>query len=276
MYEVILVAEKSVISGLSCVVDSLFEAGIASKAIIICPRSQKKLFESLNTNFNVEVWSEEKVLKDYSISNVKGKLGVYGYRAGWYYQQFIKLAFCQITNKETYLIWDADTLCLDTPKFQDNGKYIFTPSKELHKPYYQTFYKLFGYRIVAKKSFISQYMLIDTNICRQMLKEISKKNQNKDWIVAVLDSIDLSNQSEFSEYETYGNFISANFPNQVIISHGNKWFRYGSDLIVLNAQNYRTIKKLFSGYKFVAFERHKKSFIKTLRARIYLVLRISS
>ncbi|MDB4309105.1 DUF6492 family protein [Porticoccaceae bacterium] len=276
MYEVILVAEKSVAPGINCVVRSIREASFASKIIIICPKSQCELFESHTANFDVEVLSEEDILANWGISDIKKRLGRYSYRAGWYYQQFLKLAFCKITDERSYLIWDADTLCLNKPKFESNGRYIFTPSKELHKPYFETFKKLFGCSAVAKKSFISQYMVVNTVICSQMLNELALKSLSKDWVDAILTAIPLITESEFSEYETYGNFIAMRFPEQVIISESNKWFRYGSNIIELNNKNYNSIKKRFHSYKFVAFERHKQNAAKNLRARLLLAFKISS
>lgn len=276
MYEVILVAEKSVASGINCVVRSIREASFASRIIIICPRSQREIFESQTANFDAEVLSEEDVLANWSISDIKKRLGQFPHRAGWYYQQFLKLAFCKITNEKNYLIWDADTLCIKKPKFESDGRYIFTSSKELHQPYFETFKKLFGCSAVAEKSFISQYMVVNTVICSQMLKELALKSPSKDWVDAILNALPLIGESEFSEYETYGNFISIRFPSQVVISKNYKWFRYGSNIIELNNKNYNRIKKLFNSYKFVAFERHKKNVAKNLRARILLALKISS
>ena len=276
MYEFVLVAEKSVVDIIPHVVRSLNDSGQADKIIIICPANQVDLFRNLIINYSFEVIAEDLIISQWDIARVKSRLGKFENRAGWYYQQFLKLAYCSIAEQGRYVIWDADTVCLDAPIFEIEGKFVFTPSRERHEPYYSTLKKLTGSDILSERSFISQYMVIDTTICREMLSEIATRSKAGDWIDAIMSCLPLDCQSEFSEYETYGNYMLNNYPDRVVIANDNKWFRFGSDVLDIGAVSYEDMRRRFLGYKFVAFERHPHSLPKRLRALLFLVLGVST
>lgn len=67
-----------------------------------------------------------------------------GRRTGWYFQQFLKMAYALCCEAKAYLVWDGDTLPLRKLTFEENGKYLFNLKEEYHLPYFATMQKLIG------------------------------------------------------------------------------------------------------------------------------------
>lgn len=141
-------------------------------------------------------------------------------RTGWYFQQFLKIAYAQICEEEYYLVWDADTVPLKEINMLDSENYPYFDIKtEYHKPYFTTIKKLFSGSIqkCGDFSFISEHMLIKTSFMKEMIHQI-EKNKELDGkffyekILSAVRDIDLCG-SGFSEFETYGNFVVAKYPH---------------------------------------------------------------
>lgn len=181
-------------------------------------------------------------------------------RAGWYFQQFLKMAYCTVCEDDEYLIWDSDTVPTHYIDFySENGKKIFDIKTEYHKPYFDTMNKLFP---MLKKSndysFISEHMLIEKKI---MLELISKIEQNPDiegnvfW-EKIINAIDLKHlgESGFSEFETYGTYVEYFYKDKYEIRkweslrEGTAFYKKGVDENVL--------RYLSKKYDAVSFEQH--------------------
>lgn len=139
---------------------------------------------------------------------------------GWYFQQFLKMAYALICDDEYYLIWDADLIPLrKIYLFNDEEKPFLTIKREFHEPYFRTINNLFKGRVVRNKegSCIAEHMLIKASIMREMIMDIqNNSNEHKDFWKVIIDSIDNRdiNNSGFSEYETYGNYCICVYPQQ--------------------------------------------------------------
>ena len=266
----LLVAEKSLINIIGQTVSALEKHASPAAIYVVVPSSQLEIFRAVLTN-RVILVSEEDVLPTWPLMRVKAMLPKQPERAGWYLQQFLKLGFGSYAGVARYVIWDADTVMLQPPVLERNSRVVMNTAKEYHQPYFDTFRRLFGASPTLPRSMISQYMLIDTAICLQMQQEICSRNQGADWIEALLQALPGKSISEFSEYETYANYLAQINPAGIELQT-NKWFRYGSEIFPdQGAVSLEQIEKRFAGYGYVAFERHGHSVLKLLIARLYLL-----
>ncbi|WP_158838611.1 DUF6492 family protein [Polaribacter sp. L3A8] len=213
---------------------------------------------------------ENEILDGLTLNNIQEyfkKRNADIYRAGWYFQQFLKLSISKlsfITN--LYLVWDADAVALNPIHFISKDNKIFLEkTKEHHKPYFITLEKLIGLKKQVNFSFIAEHLVFDKEIVKEILLKISQK---ENWWYDILDKIDSENleKSGFSEYETYGNYIFKFYKDRFIIRNLNKT-RKGVKF--LGKQPSKKGLKLFSyAYDYMSFEqfheKHKPFLIKII------------
>jgi len=131
-------------------------------------------------------------------------------RAGWYYQQFNKLAFGLLPRDSNhYLIWDADTIPLKPMDFfTEDGCVWFNGSDEFHLPYFENYARLLGHGADREFSFISEHMVVDCRILKEMLGAIEQRfTGTGGWAWKIMHNLAGNDISLFSEYETYGHFV---------------------------------------------------------------------
>lgn len=151
----------------------------------------------------------------------------HGFPPGWYFQQFLKMGFAQSKYaREYYLIWDADTLPLSKLEFEKNGRLLFTQKKEYHEEYFITMEKLLGLKKMKDYSFIAEHMLIKTNIMREIISKISGESSEL-WPFTLLLKVRPEAKSGFSEFETYGTYVSQNYPDLYESRTLNTWRNAG-------------------------------------------------
>lgn len=176
-------------------------------------------------------------------------------RAGWYLQQIIKIEACRSNNQDkVVLIWDADTVPIKPIKFFDqNGKLNYYVGTENHSPYFQAIERLIGLNKIVEFSFISQSFPVNAKWVQEFCDRIENKF-NMNWISALVEHLDTSTFSGFSEYESIGTYISHFHRNEITFAQGN-WYRYGNSLIggVQNLTAER-IKELAKQYDYLSFE----------------------
>lgn len=196
---------------------------------------------------NLYNFIDENKLMGYSKTDIKYKANEKD-RAGWIYQQLLKLNSDKFVKSKNYLILDSDTVLINKICFIKNKKYIFQNSIEWHKPYFENFFKIFKYKAENKLSCIAHMMIFNVEKLKEMKLEISKKN-NKKWDDVILSLIDNKESSFFSEYETYSNWLSKNYPTRVrFVPFYNKALPK-KDLTTLNELN----KKYGKKYKSISF-----------------------
>lgn len=159
-------------------------------------------------------------------------------RAGWYYQQFLKMVFCTRCTGQFYMSWDMDTVPLrNIELFDDIGNPIFGLKKEYNPGYFNTIEKLLGLKKTIDESFISEHMIFNKDYMVELLDAIVKSQEKEDlfW-KKIIESIDDDYITlGFSEFETYGTFVTDKYPD----SYSNRefcsfrrgsWFVNESDL----------------------------------------------
>lgn len=140
-------------------------------------------------------------------------------RAGWYFQQFLKLAYARVCADEAYITWDADTIPLrPIPYKNEAGQYLFTLKEEYHPPYFDTIHTLLGLKKQLPESFIAENMIFDAALVREMLCEIEANTELEGeafWqkILFAIAPGQLAG-SAFSEFETFGTYVTARHPGR--------------------------------------------------------------
>jgi len=275
-YPCVLVAEISVICTLKLAVNGLIKYSDVSRVDIIVPDRQIDTFIKTFPDQQVQIIKESELVSLKCIEKIKCELGVMAYRFGWYLQQFLKWQYAKFIDEPYYLIWDADTVLLEKRYFFNTPQPTFNLASEYHKPYFNTIEKLIAIPKQVKSSFISQYMVIDVTVLKSLIDKIIKSStEDLHWYLKVIKLLDKNDPSEFSEYETYGNYIMSLKHSYAPILKNDKWFRYGGEIFTptLNTTN-AELESKFKPYQYVAFERHESSGLKKLIARIYRCLRV--
>ena len=139
-------------------------------------------------------------------------------RMGWYYQQFLKMQYARICEKDYYLAWDSDTIPLHKVEMIKDGKPIFDIKTEHNPVYFETIKNIFGINRAGKYSFISEHMLFSTVIMKEMLDSIEntyKSEKTAFWEI-ILRAIPKGEvkYSGFSEFETYGTYCMNLHPGE--------------------------------------------------------------
>jgi len=133
----------------------------------------------------------------------------FAYRASWIYQQLLKLHAHKIIKNlsESYLALDADTIVLNDLHI-DTNKFQYCIAKENHAPYKKTYWNLTKKQPVDF-SFIYHHMVFNQSILNEFLEYVELLHA-KPFCEALLDSMSYDNQSPFSEWDSYGNWIYSN------------------------------------------------------------------
>jgi hypothetical protein len=156
-------------------------------------------------------------------------------RTGWYLQQFLKMQYSFICEDEYYLVWDSDTVPLKRVEVFENGQPVFHLKTEIHEAYFKTMGTILP--DISKQinhSFISEHMLINCEKMKEMIGQI-EANLNlagKSFYEKILNAVELTEleKSGFSEYETYGSYCTARYPDMYLLRNwrslrgGNKYF----------------------------------------------------
>lgn len=180
----------------------------------------------------VTFFDEDKVIPGLSLNCIKQiKKDVSGTerRAGWYYQQFLKMAYAEVCTDDYYLIWDSDTIPIkDIDFFDDNGR-PYLDYRE-HVKYDDCFFRtqdlLFPNRYLHKEidsSFICEHLLVNVKIMKELLYDLKHNASVKkgDFYKNILYTIpsDIINLSGFSEFETYAAYVLKRYPQSHTLRH---------------------------------------------------------
>ena len=199
-------------------IDFFFDYLPIRDIVLIANRSVEKMVKGIDHVYFID----ENELVDFAvlrtvIDSIVGHVP-YKDRTGWYVQQFIKMGYSSICTDQYYLLWDSDTVPIRKCSFFLEGKPCFDIKKEFHEPYFVTIGRLFqGLNKRIDGSFISEHMIINTHYMREMLETIENNTalNGKNYQEKILYSIDNKDllKSGFSEFETYGTFMTAYHPN---------------------------------------------------------------
>ncbi len=181
-------------------------------------------------------------------------------RAGWYFQQFLKMAYALICEDSSYLVWDSDTIPTHKVDMYENGLKIFDVKTEYHKPYFDTIQRLFPFLEKSNNySFISEHMLFDKEIMRELIKKIEENDTLQGdcfWekIISAISVEDIA-ESGFSEFETYGTYVEYFHKNEYGIRNWES-LREGT-IFFRNGIQYNMLDYLSKKYDAISFESHK-------------------
>lgn len=171
---------------------------------------------------------EDKIVPNLTLKKIqeiiKKKVGNSN-RAGWYFQQFLKMGYSLLENcDEYYLIWDSDLILLKEEKFFENKKMILYKKTEYHKPYFDTLKKILNLDKSFDFSFICEHMIIKKEIMNEIITNIEKMG-GEQYFEVILDSIEKSEieRSGFSEFETYGTYALKNYYELFVIKEVCSW-----------------------------------------------------
>ncbi len=235
--------------------------------LIIC---SLRTFQKIDNPKDLLWLDENGIFKDLRYDEVRRQLisrGASGKRAGWYFQQFLKMQYASICKDKYYIVWDADTIPLKKIKFIEDGKMLINKKNEHHIPYFETLDRIFGkgkMKYADNYSYISEGMIINAQYMRDLIDMILK-SQNVEgnlWFEKVLNSIaeDELELSGFSEFETYGNFLHNYHFDEIkyrqLITMRDGYDEYG------RLPNIRELENLIPTYDTVSFEnRYSKNII---------------
>jgi hypothetical protein len=140
-------------------------------------------------------------------------------RSGWLFQQLLKLSADTIAREERCYVIDADTVLVRPCALKRRGRtVVFCTDRQYHEPYYHAFRKLLRDDRRFPASFVCHQMLFENSRLREM-KTLIERAAAKPWYSAICDAVDTSEPSCFSEYETYGNFLAANYPEEIDVQY---------------------------------------------------------
>jgi len=133
----------------------------------------------------------------------------FAYRASWIYQQLIKLFSYKVIEDltESFLFLDSDTMILKDIDF-NTSKFQFSIPQE-NESCYKKCYKYMTSLNAENFSFISHHMMFKKEYLNELISYIERLH-NKDFFNVLLDSMDYTIQSPFSEWELYGNWVFRN------------------------------------------------------------------
>jgi hypothetical protein len=140
------------------------------------------------------------------------------YKNNWLKQQILKLA-CDKIKSNNLLIIDCDVFFIKPVKLIVKNKFNFYMANEYHRSYFNTNQYLLNLDKQTEKSFISDFIIFNSNILKSLKTDIEQKNN--DYWVLTLENY-LSNSSNFktlnnmefplfSEYELYGSYVYKNY-----------------------------------------------------------------
>lgn len=191
-------------------------------------------------------------------------------RTGWFFQQFLKMVYACHCKNEYYLIFDSDTVPLNTISyFDDNGRPFFITKREYFKPYFDTINVLFDgavKRVDDKISFIAENMIISKEIMQEIINRISSNDllEGNSFYEKILKSIDRNviMNTGFSEFETYGNYVMTFYPDM----YGLKKLRtqrLGSFLFGITPNTFQ-LNWAAEDYDIISFEMHGRRWLQKI------------
>jgi len=217
-------------------------------------------FEKLQKHYPVIVLDENHVIPGINLQTIGDyiqKAQQDRNRAGWYFQQFLKMSSCFLPDiSDYYLIWDADTIMLNPIEFlNDQNQVLIKPSLEYNKPYFDTYEKLLGRTRSVDFSFISEHCFIKSDYMKELISEIEQHSTVKrHWVWTIMNAMETKHLSHagFSEYETYGNYVNTVHPEAIAL-RPLKTIRYAARRFGLVPNRY-DIYRLSLSYAYASFE----------------------
>lgn len=199
----------------------------ADEYIVYVPHEEFSEFKFI-THKQIQVVSEKSLERLYQ-DEIRKKLQSIGKesRFGWYFQQFLKIEALEKSDADVTIIWDAD--CVPVSKINllsDDGIPKYLRASEFHQEYFICIEKLLGMKRTQNFSFIVPGFPMPKEWIKNFLEDIRKYNNGLAWNEALIQAIDFSQKSGFSEFETMGTWVFHNHQDEIIEAR-YKWERFG-------------------------------------------------
>ncbi len=179
----------------------------------------------------------------------------------WYYQQFLKMAYSLVCDAEYYLCWDSDTVPLrHIDMFGENYKPILDVKPEFNNTYFVTIERLFGFNKIIEKSFVSEHMLFDVSLMKEMISEIEKTDYpGERFYEKILEAVGKDNLDQgFSEFETFGSWVGMRHSSAYRLREW-KSFRNTNFFIDIKDVSEEDLKWLSVDYDAATFEKYQET-----------------
>lgn len=179
---------------------------------------------------------------------------------GWYYQQFLKLSYAFCCPDSYYMTWDGDTIpCAPFSMFDDQGRPFMDMKREYHREYFETMEKLIpGLSRTTDRSFISEHLLFDRELVRELVRVIEGNDslEGRSYWEKIIRAIppELITKSAFSEFETYGSFVTTRYPDRYVFRSWHS-FRTGGDFFDIGTICDRDYEWLAVDFAAISFEK---------------------
>ena len=215
---------------------------------------------------NCDFLCENEIFDGLSYNSVAKKIALYGAEkkyTGWYLQQFIKLALSHRCDNQFYLVWDCDTIPLHPLDFFDEkNRPYFNLKREYKERYFKTLSKLLGIKKQKNESFISEHMMFDVDLTKNLIKQIEENKTlsgTSFWekILCASFSEKADSERNFSEFETYGSFITK-FYNKKYVTRKLNTLRYGAEFFG-ESPNENTLAWCAKTLDTISFEKYSES-----------------
>lgn len=175
-------------------------------------------------------------------------------RSGWLFQQLLKWSADKFVTNEYFLITEADTIYCRPQVFIDGNRVLLPVSNQLcHLPYFSVIKKLLGLEIKPLINLTSHHSLFE-NKKLKVLKQSIEKKLNVPWWQGIINSIDHTQGSSVSDYETYGQFVYAKFKNQFKLEY---WYNLSLGRYKL-AEVDTVLKKYSKKFKNISFHSYNE------------------
>ncbi len=177
-------------------------------------------------------------------------------RPGWYYQQFLKMAYSRVCDEEFYMTWDMDTVPLrDVSMFDGDGHPVFDLKREMNPGYFKTIENLLGLKKEVDGSFVSEHMVFRKDLMTELINAIEDSSvKGGDFIEKIINAVDGDYIAlGFSEFETYGTYINHKHPDAYSFRRFSS-FRRGSWFLKADELNEDDIRWLSEDYDAITFE----------------------
>jgi hypothetical protein len=165
----------------------------------------------------------------------------FGDRAGWYFQQLLKIYAPIILNLDKFVIIDSDTIILKPNDFFKDNKINFNIGSEYHVPYFEHMKKVIDLDKQINVSGICHLMPMKKFIVEDLILKVEIMHQKTFWKV-MIENVDSNHyfKSGMSEYELLFNFTIKYHPSEFIINP-LKWANLNNKNQITNHLDYASI-----------------------------------
>jgi hypothetical protein len=153
-----------------------------------------------------------------SLADVRARRPELGARAGWVYQQILKLGAGAYIDGliDRYLVVDADVVFLRQVEFGlEAGRFPYCRATELNPPYFDAYRRLFREPAIGEYSFTAHHMLYERELLEAMFEDI-RATDAEPWYWAYVDAVDAAEMSSINEQDSYGLWVLAHHPELAV------------------------------------------------------------